>query len=106
MSAQDGGNFIFDGYKIALFPDSVDKQTPIVGYLPGHMPYELGEKLKKLGLTIVGLPPTCARGHRTNEPKANHTLTFKFDHSRGDAQVHSLLLPDVMKGCEKVRVIA
>jgi molecular chaperone Hsp31 and glyoxalase 3 len=53
MSAQDGGNFIFDGYKIALFPDSVDKQTPMVGYLPGHMPYELGEKLKHLGLTIV-----------------------------------------------------
>ena len=53
MSARDSGNFIFDGYKIALFPDSVDKQTPMVGYLPGHMPYELGEKLRKLGLTIV-----------------------------------------------------
>ena len=53
MSAQDRGNFIFDGYKITLFPDSVDKQTPMVGYLPGHMPYELGEKLKKLGLSLV-----------------------------------------------------
>lgn len=53
MSAQQSGNFIYDGYEIALFPDSVDKQTPLVGYLPGHMPYELGAKLKTLGLIIV-----------------------------------------------------
>ena len=53
MSAQDNEAFIFDSYKIALFPDLVDKQTPMLGYLPGHMPYELGEKLKKLGLTII-----------------------------------------------------
>ena len=53
MSARNDGNFIFDGYKIALFPDKVDKQTPMLGYLPGHMPYELGEELGKLGLTIV-----------------------------------------------------
>ena len=53
MSAKNNGNFIFGGYKIALFPDKVDKQTPILGYLPGHMPYELGEELRKLGLTIV-----------------------------------------------------
>jgi molecular chaperone Hsp31 and glyoxalase 3 len=25
----------------------------MLGYLPGHMPYELGEELRKLGLTIV-----------------------------------------------------
>jgi hypothetical protein len=31
MSARDSGNFIFDGYKIALFPASVDNQTPMVG---------------------------------------------------------------------------
>ena len=37
----------------ALFPDKVDKLTPMLGYLPGHMPYELGEELRKLGLTIV-----------------------------------------------------
>lgn len=53
MSARNDGNFIFDGYKIALFPDKVDKQTPILSYLPGHMHYELGEELGKLGLTIV-----------------------------------------------------
>jgi len=37
----------------ALSPDKVDKPTPMLGYLPGHMPYELGEELRKLGLTIV-----------------------------------------------------
>ena len=37
----------------ALFPDKVDKPTPMLGYLPGHMPYELGEELRKLGLTIA-----------------------------------------------------
>ena len=53
MSAQDGADFIFKGHEIALFPDSVDKQTPMIGYLPGHMTFELGEKLKEMGMTIV-----------------------------------------------------
>ena len=29
------------------------------------------------------LPPTRARGHRTDGPKANHALTFNLDHSSG-----------------------
>lgn len=45
--------FIYDGYKIAAFPDTVDKQTPIIGYMPGHMPWFFGEKLTELGVTIV-----------------------------------------------------
>ena len=53
MSAQDGADFVFEGHEIALFPDSVDKQTPMIGYLPGHMTFELGEKLKEMGMTIV-----------------------------------------------------
>jgi len=32
-----------------------------------------------------GLPPTCARGHRPDGPKANHALTFKLDNSSGAA---------------------
>lgn len=28
--------FPFDGYRIACFPDSIDKQTPSIGYLPGN----------------------------------------------------------------------
>ena len=53
MSAKIDSDFIFNGYEIALFPDSVDKQTPVIGYLPGHMPFELGEKLKELGMHII-----------------------------------------------------
>ena len=45
--------FLYKGYKMAVFPDSVDKQTPMIGYLPGHMPWGLSEKLKGLGANIV-----------------------------------------------------
>ncbi len=45
--------FLYEGYKMAVFPDSVDKQTPMIGYLPGHMPMGLSEKLKSLGANIV-----------------------------------------------------
>ncbi len=49
----NGQDFIYDGYKMAVFPDSVDKQAPMMGYLPGHMPWALGEKLTALGVNIV-----------------------------------------------------
>jgi len=45
--------FLYKGYRMAVFPDSVDKQTPMIGYLPGHMPHGLSEKLKSLGANIV-----------------------------------------------------
>ncbi|MFT6138546.1 MAG: molecular chaperone Hsp31 and glyoxalase 3 [Vicingaceae bacterium] len=45
--------FIYEGYKMAVFPDSVDKKTPMIGYLPGQMPHGLSEKLKSLGANIV-----------------------------------------------------
>ncbi len=46
-------SFIYSGYKMAVFPDSVDKKTPMIGYMPGHMPWMFGEKLKKLGVKII-----------------------------------------------------
>lgn len=46
-------DFLYKGYDMAVFPDSVDKQTPMIGYLPGHMPWGLSEKLKSLGANIV-----------------------------------------------------
>ncbi len=49
----DGHSFLYDGYKMAVFPDSVDKTTPKIGYLPGHMPWRLGEKLEGLGANII-----------------------------------------------------
>jgi molecular chaperone Hsp31 and glyoxalase 3 len=45
--------FIYKGYNMAVFPDSVDKKTPMIGYLPGQMPHGLSEKLKSLGANIV-----------------------------------------------------
>ena len=45
--------FIYAGYKMAVFPDSVDKMTPSFGYLPGHMPSTLCDKLEDKGVTII-----------------------------------------------------
>ena len=45
--------FIYKNYKMAVFPDAVDKMTPIIGYLPGQMPWGLSEKLKSLGANII-----------------------------------------------------
>ena len=49
----DGGDFLYEGYEMAVFPDAVDKQTPMIGYLPGHMPWELSTRLEELGAKVV-----------------------------------------------------
>lgn len=49
----EGRTFLYDGYDMAVFPDSVDKMTPKIGYMPGPMPWRLGEKLGALGANIV-----------------------------------------------------
>ena len=49
----DNQSFIYKGYKMAVFPDAIDKKTPMIGYLPGQMPHGLSEKLKSLGANIV-----------------------------------------------------
>ncbi|MEJ6736157.1 MAG: protein deglycase HchA [Flavobacteriales bacterium] len=49
----NGEEFIYKGYNMAVFPDAVDKQTPMIGYLPGHTPWGLSEKLKSLGANLV-----------------------------------------------------
>jgi len=49
----DNQKFLYDGYNMAVFPDAIDKQTPMIGYLPGHMPRGLSEKLKGLGATLM-----------------------------------------------------
>ena len=52
-TALDGADFLYDGYEMAVFPDSVDKQTPKIGYLPGAMPQPMSERLKQLGARVV-----------------------------------------------------
>ena len=53
--------FAYEGYEMAVFPDAMDKKTPMIGYLPGHMPWELCASLKKLDVKIVNQKPddTC-----------------------------------------------
>lgn len=49
----NGQEFLYSGYNMAVFPDSVDNQTPMIGYLPGKMPSGLSEKLKSLGANLM-----------------------------------------------------
>ena len=48
-TALDNQKFLYDGYKMAVFPDAVDEMTPMIGYLPGHMKKGVSERLKNLG---------------------------------------------------------
>lgn len=46
-------DYIFKGYKICVFPDAIDKKTPDIGYMPGALPWFIGEKLQELGVEIL-----------------------------------------------------
>lgn len=48
-----GDSDIYRGYKIYVFPDSMDAEIPEIGYLPGHLTWKFGEKLKELGFEIL-----------------------------------------------------
>lgn len=48
-----GDSDIYRGKKICAFPDSLDAKTPDIGYMPGHLTWKFGEKLKALGFEIV-----------------------------------------------------
>jgi len=39
LAAKSDAGFLYDGYKITVFADAVDRQTPMIGYLPGPMPW-------------------------------------------------------------------
>lgn len=52
-TALNNQKFLYEGYEMAVFPDSVDQKTPMIGYLPGQMPYGLSEKLKSMGAKLV-----------------------------------------------------
>lgn len=53
LAAKNDEGFLYAGYKMTVFPDSVDKQTPMIGYLPGPMPWWVCEKLTALGAQII-----------------------------------------------------
>lgn len=44
---------LYRGYQICAFPDAMDAKTPDIGYMPGHLTWKFGEKLKALGFTIL-----------------------------------------------------
>ncbi|MBK4989127.1 glyoxalase III HchA [Pseudomonas sp. S36] len=44
---------VFRGYKICAFPDALDAKTPDIGYMPGHLTWKFGERLKALGVEII-----------------------------------------------------
>ena len=53
LAAKNDEGFLYAGYKMTVFPDSVDKQTPMIGYLPGPMPWWVCEKLTDFGAQII-----------------------------------------------------
>ncbi|MGK3116273.1 glyoxalase III HchA [Candidatus Pantoea formicae] len=51
--ALDKGDNPLKGYEICAFPDSADRQTPDMGYMPGHLTWYFGEKLKAMGIKLI-----------------------------------------------------
>ena len=49
----DNKGFLYSGYNMAVFPDSVDNKTPLFGYLPGKMVVGVSEELKSLGVQLM-----------------------------------------------------
>lgn len=50
----EGSKYIYDGYKVDVFPDSLDQKANIdIGYIPGKMEWLVGERLRKLGVTPI-----------------------------------------------------
>lgn len=51
------GPFPFAGYTITAFPDATDRMIPDIGYMPGQLAWQFGEKLKALGVTLANSEP-------------------------------------------------
>ena len=50
----DEDKFLFDRYKMTVFPDSLDEgANQEIGYMPGKLKWLLADKLEKLGVKIV-----------------------------------------------------
>ncbi|HFT7392157.1 TPA: glyoxalase III HchA [Aeromonas hydrophila] len=59
-----GDSDIYRGYKICAFPDALDAKTPEIGYMPGHLTWKFGEKLKALGFEIINKDNISGAVHR------------------------------------------
>ena len=50
----DENKFLFDGYEMTVFPDSLDEgANQEIGYMPGKLKWLLAERLEKLGVKII-----------------------------------------------------
>ncbi|MNM19200.1 Molecular chaperone Hsp31 and glyoxalase 3 [compost metagenome] len=73
-------NYIFKGYQICVFPDALDAGANIdIGYMPGALPWLVGENLEKLGVEILnsGITGQCHRDRRLltgDSPLASNNL--------------------------------
>lgn len=52
LSLRNGSNPL-SGYSICAFPDSADKQTPDIGYMPGALTWFFGQELTEMDMTLV-----------------------------------------------------
>ena len=48
-----GKDFAYEGYEIMCFTDKTDGFTPMLGYLPGKMPWKCQEALEKQGIKVI-----------------------------------------------------
>jgi molecular chaperone Hsp31 and glyoxalase 3 len=54
VAKPEGEKFIYEGYEVDVFPDSLDNGANIdIGYIPGKLPWLVAEELRKLGVKIV-----------------------------------------------------
>ncbi|MDB9695297.1 protein deglycase HchA [Acinetobacter nosocomialis] len=73
-------NYIFKDYQICVFPDSLDKGANIdIGYMPGALPWLVGENLEKLSVKILntGITGQCHRDRKLltgDSPLASNNL--------------------------------
>lgn len=52
LALRNGDNPL-NGYSLCAFPDAADKQTPELGYMPGHLTWYFGEQLSSMGMKIM-----------------------------------------------------
>ncbi|RLZ09637.1 protein deglycase HchA [Acinetobacter sp. 2JN-4] len=51
---ENSNDYLFKGYQVCVFPDALDTGANIdIGYIPGPLPWLVGESLEKLGVEIL-----------------------------------------------------
>lgn len=73
-------NYLYKGYSICVFPDALDTGANIdIGYIPGPMPWLVGEQLQALGVEILntGITGQCHQDRKLltgDSPLASNNL--------------------------------